>query len=99
MRWHHAWLLALVSTSQAASLADVVARLDGDAGAGKPLVAHVVVALCDNEFQGIVPVPAHLGDGDSPRSNLYWGAMYGVRSYFRNQPGWKPVTVPSFKCA
>ena len=97
MRWHHAWLLALVSTSQAASLADVVARLDGDAAAGKPLVAHVVVALCDNEFQGIVPVPAHLGDGDSPRSNLYWGAMYGVRSYFRNQPGWKPVTVPSSK--
>ena len=26
-----------------------------------------------------------LGDGDAP-SNLYWGAMYGVRSYFRGNP-------------
>ena len=82
MRWRHAWLLALISTSQAATLADVVARLDTDAEAGKPLVAHVVVALCDNESQGIVPVPARLGDGDSPQSNLYWGAMYGVRGWF-----------------
>ena len=97
MRWRHAWLLALISTSQAATLADVVARLDTDAEAGKPLVAHVVVALCDNESQGIVPVPARLGDGDSPQSNLYWGAMYGVRGWFRNQPGWKPVAVAPSK--
>lgn len=93
MRWRHAWLLALISTSQASTLAEVLARLDADAGAGKPLVAHVVVALCDNDSQGIVPVPARLGDGDSPRSNLYWGAMYGVRSYLRNQPDWKPVPL------
>ena len=86
-------LLACVSSAQAASLDEVVARLDADAAGGKPLVAHVVVALCDNEFQGIVPVPAKLGDGDAPQSNLYWGAMYGVRSFFRNQPGWKTVPI------
>lgn len=97
MRWRHAWLLALISTSQAATLADVVARLDTDAEAGKPLVAHVVVALCDNDSQGIVPVPARLGDGDSPQSNLYWGAMYGVRGWFRSQPGWKPVALAPSK--
>jgi hypothetical protein len=95
MRWRHAWLLALISCAQGASLDDVVARLDADAAAGKPLVAHVVVALCDNEFQGIVPVPASLGDGDAPRSNLYWGAMYGVRSYFRKQPGWQSIAIPA----
>lgn len=44
---------------------------------------HVFVALCDNEHQGIVPVPAKLGNGKDPKNNLYWGATYGVKSYFR----------------
>jgi hypothetical protein len=34
-------------------------------------VAHVFVALADNQHQGIVPVPATLGDADAPASNLY----------------------------
>src|SRR5207249_4829544 len=37
-------------------------------------VIHVVVALCDNQYQGIVPVPALIGNGDNPAKNLYWGA-------------------------
>ncbi len=44
---------------------------------------HVYVALCDNENQGIVPVPKKLGQGDLPNSNLYWGALYGVKSFFK----------------
>lgn len=48
-----------------------------------PRTVHVFVALCDNEHQGIVPVPATLGNGKDARNNLYWGAAYGVRSYFR----------------
>ncbi len=44
---------------------------------------HVYVALCDNINQGIVPVPASLGNGQDPKSNLYWGAAYGVKSYFK----------------
>ncbi|MGC6431949.1 MAG: hypothetical protein ACON5F_12965 [Jejuia sp.] len=36
---------------------------------------HVYVALCDNINQGIVPVPAKLGNGQDPKNNLYWGAM------------------------
>jgi len=103
MRWRRAWLVAVVicagAGAQGATLDEIVARLDADAAAGKPLVAHVVVALCDNEFQGIVPVPAKLGDGDSPQSNLYWGAMYGVRSYFRKQPGWQSVAIPASRDA
>lgn len=58
---------------------------------GKPLVAHVFVPLCDNEHQGIVPVNASLGDGMNLNTNLYWGARYGVRSYFKSQSGWKLV--------
>lgn len=46
-------------------------------------VIHVFVALCDNQNQGIVPVPESLGNGQNPKSNLYWGAMFGVKSFFR----------------
>lgn len=43
---------------------------------------HVFVALCDNEHQGIVPVPSSIGDGTKPKTNLYWGAGYGIRNFF-----------------
>ena len=49
---------------------------------------HVIVALCDNQNQGIVPVPAALGDGEDPRNNLYWGAMYGVKSFLKRSDAW-----------
>jgi hypothetical protein len=57
----------------------------------KPLVVHALVPLCDNEHQGIVPVNKQLGDGMNLQTNLYWGAGYGVRSYFKKQLGWKMV--------
>jgi hypothetical protein len=56
-------------------------------------VIHVVVALADNATQGIVPVPALLGNGDDTRSNLYWGARYGVRTFFERDPDWRRVAV------
>jgi hypothetical protein len=43
---------------------------------------HVFVALCDNKYQGIVPVPEKIGNGQDPVHNLYWGAGYGVKNYF-----------------
>ena len=43
---------------------------------------HTFVALCDNENQGIYPVSKDLGNGQSPRLNLYWGALYGVKTHF-----------------
>ena len=46
---------------------------------------HVFVALCDNKYQGIVPVPAAIGNGQDPNSNLYWGAGYGVKSFFTSK--------------
>ena len=56
--------------------------------AAAPLRVHVTVALCDNATQGIVPVPAAIGNGNDPRTNLYWGAMYGVKSWLKRD-GWK----------
>lgn len=52
---------------------------------------HVFVALCDNKNQGIVPVPEKLGNGEDLINNLYWGAAYGVKSFFKNQKDWKLV--------
>ena len=54
---------------------------------------HVFVALCDNKFQGIVPVPAKIGNGQDPNNNLYWGCGYGVRSFFRNSKEWKLMKI------
>lgn len=53
---------------------------------------HIFVALCDNENQGIVPVPATLGNGKDAANNLYWGAAYGVKSYLKYKTtDWKLV--------
>lgn len=55
--------------------------------AGKTI--HVLVALCDNQYQGIVPVPPKIGNGQDPGSNLYWGCAFGVRTFFKNSSQWK----------
>jgi hypothetical protein len=52
---------------------------------------HVFVALCDNEHQGIVPVPKELGKGDDPAHNLYWGALYGVKTFLGRSQDWMLV--------
>src|SRR6267142_1529956 len=54
-------------------------------------VIHVFVALCDNEHQGIVPVSATLGNGDNPATNLYWGAAFGVKTFFAKSKDWELV--------
>ena len=90
------FLILFVAHSVAAesvSSESVQQRMLEDVAIGKPLVAHVVVALCDNQYQGIVPVPAQLGDGDDPNSNLYWGALYGVRTYFSRHADWTRLKV------
>lgn len=50
---------------------------------------HIFVALCDNKYQGIVPVPEKIGNGQDPGNNLYWGCAFGVRSYFKRSKEWK----------
>lgn len=56
-------------------------------------VIHVFVALADNVNQGIVPVSASLGNGDNPATNLYWGAAFGIRTFFSRNKDWELVSV------
>jgi hypothetical protein len=52
-------------------------------------IIHVLVALCDNENQGIVPVAPKLGNGEDLKNNLYWGARYGVKTFFKHSNHWQ----------
>ena len=54
---------------------------------------HVFVALCDNKYQGIVPVPAKIGNGQDPNNNLYWGCGFGIRTYFKKSKEWKLLKI------
>jgi hypothetical protein len=56
-------------------------------------VIHVFVALADNINQGIVPVSASLGNGDNPKTNLYWGAAFGIRTFFSRNKDWELLSV------
>jgi hypothetical protein len=87
-------LVSLIATISLASVGrDVQDRLDADLAAGHPVVVHVVAVLCDNVHQGIVPVPESLGNGQDPRTNLYWGAMYGIKTHFVRNAGWVGVDI------
>jgi len=98
MRGSHAAAVLWLLTSSAVIAAETdsaARRILEDFKSGKPLVAHVIVALADNEYQGIVPIPATLGDGDRPQSNLYWGAMYGVKGFLKRSADWHTATLPA----
>ena len=58
--------------------------------AGK--LVYVIVALCDNVNQGIVPVAPALGNGDDAERNLYWGARFGVKTFFAASRDWRLVS-------
>jgi hypothetical protein len=83
-------VLLLCPLLTAANGEAVQARMKKDAAAGKPLVAHVIVCLADNKHQGIVPVKPRLGNGQDPGNNLYWGALYGVKTHLL-KAGWERV--------
>jgi hypothetical protein len=51
-------------------------------------IIHVMVPLCDNDHQGIVAVNKDLGNGLSLRTNLYWGAGYGIKTHFVRSKTW-----------
>ena len=54
-----------------------------------PKKVAVFVALCDNATQGIIPVPAKIGDGNKPAENLYWGCTDGFSGCFHASKVWK----------
>jgi hypothetical protein len=61
------------------------------AGSERAKTIHVFVALCDNEHQGIVHVPEKLGNGEDPANNLYWGALYGTKTFLQKSKDWTLV--------
>ncbi len=81
--------VARVVTPEASAAAASEAKTEPYAGK----VAYVVVALCDNVNQGIVPVPAALGNGEDPARNLYWGARFGVKTHFGASREWRAVSA------
>lgn len=56
---------------------------------------HLFVALCDNRYQGIVPVPAKIGNGQDPTNNLYWGCAFGIKAFFKKSKEWSLIRVQS----
>ncbi|WP_028978341.1 hypothetical protein [Sporocytophaga myxococcoides] len=54
---------------------------------------HIFVALCDNKYQGIVPVPAKIGNGQDSNNNLYWSCGFGIKTYFKKSKEWKLIKV------
>lgn len=71
----------------------ILSRLRDKVAQPQPLVAHILVPLCDNAHQGIVKVNASLGNGQNLKTNLYWGAGYGIRTHFQRQAEWKTLSV------
>ena len=71
----------------------IKARIKFKKEKGLPLVVHIFVPLCDNEHQGIVSVSKSLGDGMNLKTNLYWGAGYGIKTHFKRRANWKLVSA------
>lgn len=73
----------------------ILTLLQAKVKAKQALIVHALVPLCDNEYQGIVPVAKHLGKGRDLKGNLYWACGHGMKAYFKNRHGWKLVRTDS----
>ncbi|MFL6254546.1 MAG: hypothetical protein ACJ74T_05965 [Pyrinomonadaceae bacterium] len=89
--WRGEELRVITPASHAATQTEVKTEVKTEPYAGK--VAYVIVALCDNVNQGIVPVAPALGNGDDPARNLYWGARFGVKTHFGASREWRAVSA------
>ena len=67
----------------------LLAALLNQAAVAAPKQVAVFVALCDSATQGILPVPAKIGDDDKPGANLYRGCSDGFSGCFRASKAWK----------
>ncbi|MBT8495839.1 MAG: hypothetical protein KJO07_22540, partial [Deltaproteobacteria bacterium] len=99
--WILGCVLATAATAATAAVEDgwleqLYDEVASDLKAGKPLVVHAHVPLCDNR---IIRCGGHgLGDGDDPDRNLYWRTSGGFRGWFgRRRSGWRQVLVAKGK--
>ena len=94
----YAYFCAPVSLEHKAFVQPITASSPHNALANRPRVVHVFVALADNEHQGIILVSPALGNGEDAERNLYWGAAYGIGTFFRKSADWKEISsVPRAK--
>ena len=81
---------AAPSEEEAGWLTSLDDAVVADLAAGRPLVVQVHVPLCDNDI--LACGNAKLGDGDNPKTNLYWATTPGFGAWFtRKKSGWKQV--------
>jgi len=81
---------------QPKSIDDLYDRMAQDLSEGRPMVATVHVALCDNDAQGIVPVKnPKICLGHKPESNLYWATGGGLKSVLASE-GWKKLSYDAW---
>jgi hypothetical protein len=59
----------------------------------EPARIHVFVALADNASEGIIPVPAKIGDGNDPKGNLYRGCSEALPPVFKESRDWRLVST------
>ncbi|WP_103654352.1 hypothetical protein [Agarilytica rhodophyticola] len=64
-------------------------RVETALEAGSPLVVHATVVLCTNRTKN-----TDICNENKPRTNLYWGAQFGVKTYFNRQKHWQRLSVP-----
>ena len=92
-------LFIFLSQSSSVFPSNTQTRMNTDIEAGKPVVIQVCVALADNVHQWIVPVPESIGDGQNQKTNLYWGARYGLKTYMTKDAGWVKIASVKVKDA
>jgi len=69
---------------------DAYPQVRRDLEAGRPLVVEVIVPLCNNDQ--IWCGSKWAGQPGSLRANVYWGAVFGARTFFQRQTaGWSPL--------
>ncbi len=78
---------ALIPAAMLAS----IALLSASFASAADKTIGVFVALADNQHQGIIPVPAAIGNGDDPERNLYWGTAEGLKGFFDRNKKWKLI--------
>ena len=59
------------------------------AARAEPVRLQVFIALADNRTQGIIPVPAKIGNGDDAEANLYWSCSEALKPVLRASADWK----------
>lgn len=68
----------------------IIIKLENKIGNNEPLVIHVFLPMYGYNASRNT-VYQDWADGTNPKSNLYWGAGYGLKTYFKRYDNWKLI--------